>query len=353
MEALVRSGHTVAAVIPDCPAEAKVEFIESGCTLIHVNMNRRGINPLEDMGLFLRYIKILKREKPDFVFNYTIKPNIYCGIACEMLRIAYCLNVTGLGSVYERSGAIQVLVDALYRLACMRARQVFFENTTNRLLFIEKRILRENQATALPGAGVNTEKYQPTPYPPDTGVTNILYIGRIMHEKGIDELLAVIRRIHVQRKDVHFHIIGWYEEAYRETLERFVRDGLLSFHGFQKEIKPFVAAAHAVILPSWHEGMSNALLEAAAMARPLLASDIPGCREALKPGESGMLFRVRDAESLYQCVICFMDLSYEQKNAMGIASRMFVENTFDKRLVINKTLGSCGLLNREIIKAVA
>ena len=296
-----------------------------------------GASTPTDGKLFLTYRNLLKTERPDMVLTYSIKPNIYAGLACSMLGIPYCANVQGLGTAFQRKGLAQ-FVTALYRTALKKAKVVFFENEGNAQEFIERKILLREKITVLPGAGINLERYPLTAYPENDRL-RFLYLGRIMKEKGIDELFAAMRRLHAELgNQVVLDLVGFFDDDYEAPVNQLVADGIAVFHGFQTEPTPYYAAADCVVLPSYHEGMSNVLLEAAAIGRPVITSNIHGCMEAVSDGETGLLCRVKDARDLYQKMLKMVNLSRSDREQMGLAARQKVEREFEKNMIVMKTM---------------
>lgn len=312
------------------------DFAAMGCRMLETDVDRRGINPVTDFRLYHTYVKILKTERPDMVITYSIKPNIYAGFACRMRKIPYCVNVQGLGTAFQKKGLAQI-VTVMYRTALKKAKTVFFENAENAKLFREKKITPAWQQTILPGAGVNLESYSYQEYPNNDKV-RFLYLGRIMKEKGMDELFWAVQEL---RKECAgqfvLDLVGFFEDEYKEQVEKLTQDGIAVFHGFQEDPRPYYGKADCVVLPSYHEGMSNVLLEAAATGRPLITSDIPGCREAVKQGISGLLCPVEDRNALLHAMEDFLKLSKEEREAMGRAGRKYMEEQYDKEKVVKKT----------------
>ena len=313
------------------------DFQAMGLRCIHTEVDRRGINPKTDMKLLMTYRKLLKDEKPDMVITYSIKPNIYAGLVCAAMGIPYCANVQGLGTAFQRKGLAQ-FVTMLYKMAMGRAKTVFFENQGNAREFLDRRIIPAEKITVLNGAGINLAEYPLQPYPENNRV-RFLYLGRIMEEKGIGELFTAIRRLHDEMGDkVALDLVGFFDDDYKEQVDALVADGIAVFHGFQPEPRPYYAAADCVVLPSYHEGMSNVLLEAAATGRPVITSDIYGCRETVDNGSTGLLCRVRDAESLYEQMRAMALIPAERRAAMGLAGREKMEREFDKAAVVRSTM---------------
>lgn len=308
-----------------------------GCRLIETKVDRRGINPVKDSRLLRTYAAILRREKPDLVVTYSIKPNIYAGFLCRIKKIPYCVNVQGLGTAFQGKG-LAALVTGMYRLAVKKARTVFFENEGNAALFRQRRITPAGQQTVLRGAGVNLEHYPCRPCPCREEV-RFLYLGRIMREKGMDELFYAIRTMRERHgARAILDLVGFFEEEYKEQVEELERQGIAVFHGFQQDPRPYYEQADCVVLPSYHEGMSNVLLEGAATGRALITSDIPGCREAVEDGVSGYLCPVRDQEGLLAAMERFMALAPQERAEMGRRGRERMERYFSKKQVVEQTV---------------
>ena len=311
---------------------------KKGCFFINTPVDRRGINPIKDLGLLRNYFAILKKEKPDLVITYTIKPNVYGGFVCRMKRIPYAVNVTGLGTAFQKQGVLRKLVVFLYKIGLKKAKVVFFENEENRQILIKENIVKEAQAYLLNGAGVNLEHYLLTDYPTENGPIRFLFVGRVMKEKGIDELFESMQKLFDEGIPCTLDVLGGYEENYEEVIKKYESAGWLHYHGYQNDVRPFIEKAHCFVLPSWHEGMANTNLECAAMGRPVITSNIHGCKEAVIEGVSGFLCEKQNADSLYEQMKKFTKLTYEEKRAMGIAGHKHMETFFDKKKVVTMTM---------------
>lgn len=310
---------------------------EMGCHFIDTPMDRRGMNPVRDFRLLLTYWKMLKTQKPDLVITYTIKPNVYGAFAARVLRIPYAVNITGLGTAFQGDGMLRKVVTAMYRLSCKRAKVVFFENSENCQIFLNEKIVKEEQTCLLSGAGVNLSHYQVSDYPKGEG-TRFLFIGRVMKEKGIEELFAAMRRLRAGGIPCTLDVLGGFEEDYKALMEEFQAEGWLRYHGYQADVRPFIADSHCFVLPSWHEGMANTNLECAASGRPVITSNIHGCLEAVEDGVTGYLCEKQNADDLYRVMKHFTELPYDHRKAMGLAGRHRMEKIFDKNQVVEKTV---------------
>lgn len=308
-----------------------------GCKFIDTPVDRRGINPIKDLKLFFTYWKILKQETPDLVITYTIKPNVYGGCVCRLTKIPYAVNITGMGTAFENGGMLKKIATILYKIGCKKAKIVFFENEGNRQIFIKEKIVKECQTYRLNGAGVNLEKYQAVRYP-DGKRIKFLFMGRIMAEKGIDELFEAMKHLVADGINCELDLLGFYEENYKRKIEKYEAEGWLHYYGYQKDVRPFIESCHCFVLPSWHEGMANTNLECAAMGRPVITSNIHGCSEAVEDGIGGYLCQRQDADDLYRVMKKFSLLTYDERRNMGLLGRKHMENNFDKKKVVEETL---------------
>ena len=327
--------NTVCAYTPDNGSADELRAL--GCEVCDLPVDRRGINPKKDLTLFHRIMKILESEKPDLVISYTIKPNIYGGLACRLHRVPYVTNITGLGTAFQNKGMLRRIVTIMYRVGLKGAETVFFENEENRQIFINERVVPKERTCLLMGAGVNLNRYYVTNYP--TGdATKFLFMGRVMKEKGVDELFAAMRMLRKEGISCTLDVLGNFDEDYSGVIRECEAEGWLCYHGYQKDVRPFIANCHCFVLPSWHEGMANTNLECAASGRPVITSNIHGCMEAVIDGESGLLCAPKNVQSLYETMKRFCELPWEQKRSMGQKGRKHMEDTFDKEKVVEETI---------------
>ncbi len=330
IEELVRD-HEVSIALPPGEYCAKLEAL--GCQMHPFDFARRGMNPFADFMQISRYKKLLKQVKPDVVLTYTIKPNVYGGIACQKMKIPYIANVTGLGTSIENGGLLSKLVLALYRYGLRKAKCVFFQNPANADFFQSKNVI-SGKSRIIPGSGVNLEFFEAKPYPEDAGESRLLFVGRIMKDKGIEEFLEAIRKVRQGGDNVIGDIVGPCEEDYQPVLKCFEDEGVIRYYGLQDDMRPFYAKAHAVVLPSYHEGKSNVLLEASASARPIVTTRVPGCQEICEEGVTGFLCAPQDAESLAEAIAKLIHLPREMRQEMGAKARQKMEKEYDRKLVI-------------------
>lgn len=313
------------------------DFKALGYKCINIDIDRRGINPVTDIKLLAQYIKLIKQEKPDKVITYSIKPNIYLGTVCKLLGVPYYANVQGLGTAFQ-SKKLAAIVTFMYKFALSKAKKVFFENTANAKVFTDRKILPDSRIKVLNGAGVNLEHYTYSDME-KSDATKFLFVGRIMKEKGVDELFSAFTKLKNEFGDkVSLDIVGFFEDEYRETVENLAEKKIINFHGFQTDARPFYKNADCVVLPSYHEGLSNVLLEAAATGRPVITSNIPGCKETVDDGKTGLLVEAKNAETLYEAMRKFTHLPFEEKKIMGKKARYKTETEFDKNIIVEHTL---------------
>ncbi len=329
--------NNISVVIVGPPDTRATEYFKDlGCTMEELEIKRRSTNPVQDLSLFIRFYNIIRSYKPDVVLSYTIKPNIYGGLACRMQKIPYMANITGLGTAVENPGVLQHLTIFLYKHALKGAQRVFFQNAENRAFFEDKRIALGKHAL-LPGSGVNLTRFTPLPYPSEETI-EFVFISRIMKEKGIDEYLETARVIRSKYSNTRFHVCGSFEESYKEVIQQYHEDGTIIYHGSVDDVREVLKITHCTVHPSYHEGMSNVLLESSACARPVITTNKNGCKEIVDEGINGFLVPVRDTESLIEAVERFIHLPHEQKVQMGLAGRKKVEREFDRQIVVDAYL---------------
>ncbi len=304
-----------------------------GCKYIETKIDRRGTSIFSDVRLVIQYMKLLRTVRPDVMLTYTVKPNIYGNLAGNVLGIPSLANITGLGTAMDDPGLTRWLLIQLYKIAFRDVRCVFFQNEANRQFFLDHKI-RMRKHRMIPGSGVNLEQHAFEEYPEEKEDMRFLFVGRVMKEKGIEELVAAAKIVKSVYPNVQFDAVGFCEDDYLERARALESLQLVNFHGQQDDVHEYIKRSHAVVLPSHHEGMANVLLEAAATGRPVVASNIPGCRETFDEGVSGLGFRMRDAQDLAATLLKFIDLSYDDKKEMGRMGRQKVEKEYDREVVV-------------------
>ena len=335
---MVAEGYDVTVCFPNGPfGEGERTSDEYGCSFVEIPIDRRGTNPLNDIKLLRKYKAIIKETKPDVVLAYTVKCDVYGGIACRQLHVPFIPNITGLGKGIDEGGLTGRITLFLYKIGIRKAKCVFFQNTGDKSFF-DKSKVRYDNGIILPGSGVNLDKFVPLEYPTDEHVI-FTYIARVMKAKGIEQYLDAARFIRKKYSNVEFHICGYCEEDYKDIIKAEEEKGTVVYHGLVDNIIDYERKTHCVVLPTFHpEGISNVLLEAAACARPLITTNRVGCREVVDDNISGYLVKERDSQDLIEKMEKFLTLTNEARKEMGLAGREKVEKEFDRQIVVKEYL---------------
>lgn len=328
---LLKDGHVVYLSIPK--DEQNKFFEELGCVIIDTKIDRRGVNPIKDIYLILQYKKIINDIKPDVIFSYTIKPNIY-GCLVSNGKYKQICNITGTGATFLKKDLISEICKFLYKISVKKCYKVFFQNTGDRDFFLTNKMIKDNFAM-LPGSGCNLEEHPYIPLP-DNSICRFIFIGRVMHLKGIDEYLEAARIIKNKYLNTEFYIAGWIEEdKYNEIIKKQVDSGVVRYIGFRKDIKDWIAKCHCTVLPSHGgEGIPNVLLESAATGRICIGSNTNGINDVIEDGVTGYIFEkaiASDLASKIERVIC---MSKSELQNMSIMARKRIESRFDRNIVI-------------------
>jgi glycosyltransferase involved in cell wall biosynthesis len=309
-------------------------FQQIGCHVIPTPMNLRGTNFFADLKLCFTYAWLLFKLKPDVVLTYTIKPNVYGGMLCRLLKKKQIASVTGLGSAFENSGYIYKIAIALYRCGLAKCDTILFQNQESLSVFEHLNIGVNSKKVVVAGSGVNLGKFMFYDYPLEDGNLNFLFVGKTRKEKGIDHYLEAAVKLKQRYPQCKFHIVGACEENYGAKLLALQQAKIVEYHGLQYDVRPFFKMSHCCILPSYHEGMSNCLQESSACGRPVITTNISGCREIVDINKSGYVIPPKDTEALINAIEKFIALPYVKKAQMGIAARSWVERYFDRNKVI-------------------
>lgn len=336
VQALVDKGNQVSI---SAPMDEKAHFFkEMGCRLIDTKFNRKGTDPLKDLALMLRYRKLIKREKPDVVLSYTIKPNLYGGMACQLCGVPQIANVTGLGTAVEIPGKMQKLTILLYKVGLRKTRAVIFQNEAN-MAFCKEHGMVKGRMRLIPGSGVNLQHHHLQDYPAQDEPMRFIFISRLLKEKGIEEYLTAAHDIRWKYPNTEFHILGGCEEDYAGKMEQLQKDGIVIYHGSQPDVRSYIGQSWCTVHPSYYpEGMSNVLLESCAAGRPIITTDRPGCGEIVDDGVNGFIVKQRDGHDVARKIEQFIQLPYEKKREMGLAARRKVEREFDRNMVVKAYL---------------
>lgn len=330
--ALHAAGWKVIAVAPADGHEAALKDL--GVEFVPVRMDPGGTSVTGDASLFFEFLKIFRRLRPQAFLGFTIKPNIYGSIAAGLLGVRAINNISGLGTAFIRKGLLNLLARRLYRLALARSETVFFQNQQDLDLFVELGLVRRSQAKAIPGSGVDLDFFEPVARPKD-GPFRFLFVGRLLRDKGVVEYAEAARLLRNSWPGVEFAMLGPAggrnpTAVPTAEVERWQDEGIVSWLGATDDVRPFLAQADCVVLPSYREGLPRSLLEASAMARPMIATDVPGCSEVVDPEVNGLLCDARSASSLAAAMEAMLRLSPGERTAMGIRARRKVEASFDQ-----------------------
>lgn len=311
-----------------------------GCDVININVSRHGTSVIQDLKFMLECRKVILKQKPDIVLTYTVKPNIYSSIACQMTKTPYINNVTGLGSVLQNRGFLATLILKLQKFGYRKSSCVFFQNENNRQVLRDIGVINNKTDTIIiPGSGVNLEKQKYEKFPENDGIIRFVIVSRVREDKGYNEFFEAAKIIKKRHSNTEFHVVGWYEEdKYKTVIEDLVKDDIIIYHGkkSQEEVHEIEKQCNCLIHPSYHEGMANVILEAAATGRPVIASDIPGCREAFEDGVTGFSCEPKDVASLVDAIEKMIDTPYEGQVQMGKRGRIKMEKEFDRQIVADK-----------------
>jgi glycosyltransferase involved in cell wall biosynthesis len=335
IRALQAAGHEVVALSP--PDAFAPRLAELGVRHVAVPMDSAGVSPAHDLALLARYRRALKAVRPDVFLGYTAKPNIWGSLAAQSLGIAVVNNVSGLGTAFIRETLLTRIVTMLYRSAFRRSATVFFQNGEDRDLFVSRRIVDPGKAALLPGSGIDLERFAPRERAEGDSFA-FLMVARLLWDKGVREYVDAARLVREEYPGARFRLLGFLDVVNRTAVPRaeveaWAADGLIDYLGDAEDVRPHIAAADCVVLPSYREGLPRVLLEAAAMARPLIATDVPGCRHVVEEGANGFLCAARDSGSLAEAMLKMLRLPTEQRLAMGAAARRRVESDYDERIV--------------------
>lgn len=325
--ALSAAGYRVVIAVPDADKKwADVHGLETAS----ISIDRSGMNPLRDAFLFGTYVRLMGRLRPAAFLGFTVKPNVYGSLAAHWHGAPALPNVSGLGTAFINPGPLSTLVGGLYRLAFRKCRIVFFQNAEDRDLFVDRKIVRLGQTRLLPGSGVDLDRFSPAE--PSTE-TRFLYVGRLLGDKGVRDFVEAARLLRPRHGNWKFQLLGSLDEdnrssITRQELEQWLAEGCIEHLAQVEDVRPHIAASSAVVLPSYREGLPRSLLEAAAMARPLIGTNVPGIRQLIIPGTNGLLCAVRDPLDLASAMEKIGNMPASERRAMGHNARAMVEREF-------------------------
>jgi glycosyltransferase involved in cell wall biosynthesis len=338
IKTLLDKGCEVVAIAPSDAFTAKLQAL--GCQCVHVPMDNRGMNPIKDAILFIRLWWAYKQLRPDFILHYTVKPNVYGTLAARLWGIKSVSNVSGLGTAFIRKGFLLAIVKMLYKVAFQFPQKVFFQNEDDRSLFLNLNLCPKSRTDVLPGSGIDLLQYQPVPYPIQKPFVFLL-IARLLEDKGIKEYAAASRMLKQKGYTFDAQLIGFHDtdskyNIQQSDLDAWQADGTVHFLGEKNPVVPYIAQAHCLVLPSYREGTPRSLLEAMALARPIVTSRVTGCKEVLEEGFNGYFCEVRNAQSLALSMEKMLLHSEAELAQLGKNGRLLAERKFDEQQVIAK-----------------
>ena len=334
---LIDYGFKVNVIVPD--DAYRLRICELGAEIYSIDLKSSGLSPIRDISSFLAYLKILRDLRPDAYLGFTVKPNIYGSLAAHLLGIKVINNISGLGTVFGRNGVLRLFVEGLYRLALRPSASIFFQNPDDLALFTERRLVKEGQAKLLPGSGVDLSRFSPPPGDREPGPFRFLMVGRMLWDKGVGQYVEAARNLRQRLDRPAFSLLGPAgvdnPGAISGTqLNQWSAEGNVTYLGESDDVRPHVAKADCVVLPSYYrEGIPRTLIEAAAMGKPIITTDEVGCREAVEHGRTGFLCRSRSVDSLVEAMERILSLDAAALAEMGAEARRKAERQFDERLI--------------------
>ncbi len=338
---LQHNGYSVIAIAPYDQYSKK--FKEINVEYHEVKMDNKGSNPVKDFFVVTQLVSIYRKVKPDIILNFTIKPNLYSTIAATLLKIPVINNITGLGTVFINGGLALKIVKILYKVAFLFPKRVFFQNKDDMELFLAHKLVSEDKIALLPGSGVDLEKYKPMPKEKNLDKIVFLLIGRMIKDKGVLEFIEAAKILKEKYLNVEFQLLGGVgivniSAITSDELQKYENDGVIKYLGETEDIRSYIANSDIIVLPSYREGMPRTLLEASAMAKPVVGTNVPGCKDAVADCVNGYLCEVKNIEDLASKIEMMVNLSEAERVAMGQAGREKMEKEFDEKIVLEAYL---------------
>mgnify|MGYP006409533937 FL=1 len=341
---LINHGFEVVVVSPKDEYVAKL--CDLGCQHINIDIDNKGINPINDLYLIFQYLKIFYQFEPNVILTYTIKPNIYGSLSAYILSIPIVNNISGLGTAFIKGGLLGNIVNFLYKISLRKSEHVFFQNYDDENLFLKKNLVTKDQVSVLPGSGVSLEYYQPQKsniFNKEQGEFIFLLIAHLTWDKGIQEYVSAARIVKEYSPTSRFQILGFLgvdnqTAVPRSQVDLWVTEGVIEYIGVAKDVRPYIDSSNCVVLPSYREGVPKTLLEAAAMGRPIITTKVEGCKEVVDDGVNGYLCNARDDKDLAEKMKIMLTTSSKDIVQMGLSGRKKMEKEFDEKIVINMYL---------------
>ncbi|QNF31681.1 glycosyltransferase family 4 protein [Adhaeribacter swui] len=341
IKALQAAGHEVVAIAPPDAYSPRLEA--AGCRYVPILMENKGTNPVQDMLLIKRFYAVYRQVQPDVILQYTIKPNIYGTLAARLAGIPTVNNVSGLGTVFIVRNLVSKVALSLYRLAFRFPVKVFFQNPDDRELFFHYKLVKSSITDVLPGSGINTRQFVPAPVFTRQQPFTFLMIGRVLYEKGVVEFVEASKLLKQKYPEVRCQLLGSFDEAgnvgiKKTTFMAWVNEGAIAYLGTSEDVASCILKTDCVVLPSYREGTPKTLLEAAALGKPIITTNVPGCKETVIDGQNGLLCEARNATDLAAKMEQIYLLPDQELKRMGAASRQLAVTKFDEQFVIDKYL---------------
>ena len=341
MAAMLSAGYRVTVVAPEDESAPKIRAL--GCDFIHLDMSAKGVNPVEDINLAIRLAKIYRSLSTDFIIHYTIKPNIYGSLAARYCNVPSLAITTGLGYTFVNDNLVSKIASFLYKVAFRFPKAIWFLNEDDRSEFVKRGLVPENKTMVLHGEGVDTDYFAPLLNPNNDGKIRFLLVARMLWDKGVGEYVEAARHIKAKYPNTIFQLLGACGVANpsnigQEQINEWVNEGVVEYLGTTQDVRPIIAQADCVVLPSYREGIPRTMIEAAAMAKPTIVSDAPGCQDVVLHGETGLMCQVKNVQSLIFSLEGFINMDVEKRSAMGDRARQWVISSFDESIVIEKYL---------------
>ena len=348
VSALIAAGHKVTVLAP--PDDTVDTLVGLGCQFAPLDMRVKTLRPHANLQLYGAFKRHFRTLAPDVIFSFTIKNNTFGALAARSLGIPFIPNITGLGTAFLSGPLLQAIAQVLYKTAFSSVPRVFFQNPDDEALFLKRKLVTPTQAHRLPGSGVDLAHYAFTAPADNRPHTKFLMIARLLKDKGVVEFAEAARLVKAQHPHAQFQLLGALDAENRtaiskDTLEAWVSEGLVEYLGTTNDVRPYIAAADCVVLPSYREGSPRTLMEAAAMGRPLVATNVPGCTAIATAGANGILCESQSAESLAGALTQFLQLPTQQRHAMGAASRQKMEADFGQHIVVGAYIDALHDLN--------
>lgn len=342
MKRLMEEGFDVTVLTHTNSFVSQVE--KTGLKVIHIGSGN--LNPLKVINYIFRLYISLKKIRPDVCLTFSIRPAIWGNLITRYFNIPTITNITGVGPLFESKNIAYRIARFVYRLALLKTKKVFFQNFDDMNLFIEKGFVTKDVAERIPGSGVDYQKYSPVYIEKDADSPFVFaFIGRLIKDKGIFEFVGAARLIRKEYPKVIFNVIGpfWHQNLKSNTitksdLQNWITEGILDYQGEKKDARKFIAEADCIVLPSYREGTSNVLLEAASMEKPIITTNTTGCKEIVEDGITGYLCKVKDSNDLAQKMEKMLLLTEDQRRCMGKKARQKIIKEFDKQIVLNAYL---------------